>query len=130
MYRKVAFAVLTASLAATAGAQTLIDPAMMTAGENAPFNGAQIGGSIGWSQTVSRAVYAAAVDDVRPGRRVLDSNGYFLGEVTEVAAGNAIVRERGRTAAIPLSAFQRDHMDLRLPITVNEFRATAERTRS
>ena len=102
-----------------------IDPSSSALLAEIPFNGARLGGSMGWEATRRPQIFAATVSDVRPGRRILDANGYFLGSVAEVDGGQVVIRERGRTAAIPLSAFLHDNIDLRLPITVGDFRARA-----
>ena len=130
MGRKFVVSILVAggALAGTgAAAQQAIAPVDFASAPRAdiPFNGAGMDGSIGWGPARRPQILAAAASDVRPGRRILDSNGYFLGSVAEVDDGQVVVRERGRTAAIPLSAFLHDSIDLRLPITVGDFRARA-----
>ena len=121
----VACAALAGSGAAAQQGSTMIDPTLSASRAEIPFNGARMDGSIGWSAARRPPIFAAAAADVRPGRRILDANGAFLGLVAEVDGNQVVVRERGRTAAIPLSAFLHDSMDLRLPITVRDFRARA-----
>ncbi len=120
----VAGAALAGTGAAARQAIAPVDPASAPRAD-IPFNGAGMDGSVGWGAIRRPKIVAATAADVRPGRRILDANAYFLGSVVEVEGGQVVVRERGRTAAIPLSAFLHDSIDLRLPITVGDFRARA-----
>jgi hypothetical protein len=114
-----------ASTTAYAQQSAGIDPSFSATGSDVPFNGARMDNSIGWGPKWRLQIFAAGASDVRPGRRILDANGYFLGSVVKVDGTQVMVRERGRAATIPLSAFLHDRIDLRLPITVGQFRARA-----